>query len=136
MTVTDHTAAVLDVHELHHRWEAAFNAGDIDAMMAMYTDDAVIVPGPGAPEVRGTDAIRQALVDFVALGGTIHGTDRFWLVAGDLALGSGAHQMTGAHAPDGTPIDLHGITCEIAVRGDDGAWRFLIDHPFGGSDQG
>ncbi|MBE7162660.1 MAG: nuclear transport factor 2 family protein, partial [Williamsia herbipolensis] len=123
MTITDHTAPVLDVHDLNKRWQTAFNAGDIDAMMAMYTDDAIIVPGPGAPEVRGTAAIRQALVDFVALGGSIDFTPRFWLVADDLALGSCAHQMTGAHAPDGTPIDLHGITTEVALRGDDGAWR-------------
>ena len=33
MTITDHTAPVLDVHDLHHRWEAAFNAGGVQLVV-------------------------------------------------------------------------------------------------------
>ncbi|MBK0400935.1 SgcJ/EcaC family oxidoreductase [Limibaculum sp. M0105] len=40
------------------RFEAAFNAGDADALAALYTADAVALP-PGAARVEGRDAIRD-----------------------------------------------------------------------------
>lgn len=42
-------------------WIASFNAGDADAVAALYTDDAVVIP-PGAPIAKGRAAIR----DFIA----------------------------------------------------------------------
>lgn len=126
---------VHDVRRLNSYWQTAFNVGDLDTLMTMYEENAVIVPGPGAPAVAGHDAIRQALVAFLELGGTIRFTPRFWLVAGDIALGSCSHVMDGGQAPDGTPIDLRGVTTEVARRQPDGSWKYVIDHPFGGADE-
>jgi len=38
-------------------WEKAYNEKNADAIAALYTDDAQLLP-PGAPEVSGRDAIR------------------------------------------------------------------------------
>jgi len=38
-------------------WASAYNAGDADKIVAMYWDDAVLLP-PGAPAASGHDAIR------------------------------------------------------------------------------
>ena len=50
-------------------WFAAHNAGDADAVAALYTDDAVI-SAPGAPPARGSAAVRQAIAkDIADMGG-------------------------------------------------------------------
>ncbi len=32
--------------------------------------------------------------------------------------------------PDGSPVDLAGTATDVARRGSDGYWRYLIDNPF------
>jgi ketosteroid isomerase-like protein len=48
---------------------AAFNAKDVDAIMALFGPDAVFMP-PNAPLVRGKDAIRNYFKDILAKGAT------------------------------------------------------------------
>jgi uncharacterized protein (TIGR02246 family) len=55
-----------DIQALEDRWAAAMNAKDIDALMAMYADDAISMP-PGAPTLTGKAAIKKAQeADFAA----------------------------------------------------------------------
>ena len=51
--------------QMHGLFEQAFNAGDIDALMALYEPDAALVPQPGAI-AEGTDAIRPVKPDTIA----------------------------------------------------------------------
>ena len=127
------TIAIDAPHVLNQRWAAAFNDRDLTALMDMYEPDAVLVPGPGAPPVQGHDAIRAALEWFLGLGGTLQFTPHYWTVAGDLVLSSIAFTMEGGHDADGHPVPLQGVTAEVARRGTDGVWRYVIDDPFGGS---
>jgi uncharacterized protein (TIGR02246 family) len=46
-------------------WFTAHNAGDADAVAALYADDAV-VSVPGAPPARGSDAVRAVIAKDVA----------------------------------------------------------------------
>ena len=120
------------VATLNQRWCEAFNAGDVPTLMAMYEPDAVLVPGPDAAPLRGHAAIEEGLRGFLALGGRLSFTPRFWLLAGEVALGSIAFTLEGGHAPDGTPVPLAGVTTEV-VRHRGGTWRYVLDHPFGGA---
>lgn len=120
---------------LNMKWAAAFNAGDLDALMTMYEPDAVLVPGPGADPVQGADAIRAALQWFLGLGGTLQFTPVHWIVDGDLALSSVAFHLEGGHDADGNPVPLRGVTAEVLRRNPDGTWKYAIDHPFGGGNQ-
>lgn len=121
-------------HALNQIWCDAFNAGDLPALMATYEPDAVIVPGPGAEPLRGHAAIEAALTWFLGLGGKIRFTPRHWLEQGDLALASIAFTLDGGADADGHPVVLHGVTAEVLRRQPDGSWRYVVDHPFGGSD--
>ena len=47
-----------EIQALEDAWAAALNAQDLDALMAMYTDDAVSMPD-NAPILAGKDAIRK-----------------------------------------------------------------------------
>src|SRR4051794_40222689 len=46
--------------QLHGLFEQAFNAGDVEALMALYEPDAALIPQPGAL-AEGTAAIRDSL---------------------------------------------------------------------------
>jgi ketosteroid isomerase-like protein len=120
-------------HAVNQLWCDAFNAGDLPALMATYERDAVIVPGPGAEPLQGHAAIEAALTWFLGLGGMLRFTPRHWLVQGDLALASIAFTMDGGTDADGNAVDLHGVTSEVLRRQTDGTWKYVIDHPFGGS---
>lgn len=130
--------AILDAdpgrpHALNRTWCDAFNAGDLEALLATYEEDAVIVPGPGAEPLRGHPAIRAALQQFLALGGTLDYTPSYWIVEGDLVLSSIRFRMTGGHDAEGNPVPLAGTTTEVLRRQPDGTVKYVIDHPFGGS---
>lgn len=45
------------VRVLEETWLKAYNAADVDVLVALYADDAVLAP-PGAPSARGKAAIR------------------------------------------------------------------------------
>jgi uncharacterized protein (TIGR02246 family) len=57
-TPADMAQIKADIQTLEDAWAAALNARDIDALMAMYTDDAVSMPS-NAPMIVGKDAIRK-----------------------------------------------------------------------------
>jgi ketosteroid isomerase-like protein len=118
---------------LNHAWGEAFNAGDLPRLLEFYEPDAVIVPGPGADPVRGLPAIEGTLRWFLGLGGRLtFGEARYWIVSGDVALGSIAFVLEGGHDADGRPVPLAGTTSEVVRRQPDGTWRYVVDHPFGG----
>lgn len=110
-------------------WGATFNAGDLDAVMRVYTDDAVFVPQPGTL-VRGKDAIRKATFEFMALKLTFTMKQRHILVSGDTALLVADWTLEGAGL-DGNPMKLAGATSDVARRQADGIWLIVIDNPFG-----
>ncbi|GAB2792688.1 hypothetical protein GCM10027275_42020 [Rhabdobacter roseus] len=59
-TTAQQTAQILtDIEDVETQWAAALNAKDIDALMALYADDAVSMPD-GAPALTGKAAIRAA----------------------------------------------------------------------------
>jgi ketosteroid isomerase-like protein len=116
--------------EINDRFGEAYNANDLDGLLALYEEDAILEFGY-AGRVRGTAAIRAALVPFLALRGTISYERRFCLVFGDLALLSIAYRLTGGRAPDGSVVNDSGVTVELARRQKDGTWKYLIDLPNG-----
>lgn len=61
---TDMAKVKAEIQALETAWSTAQNAKDINALMAMYADDAVSMP-EGAPTLRGKAAIQAQLeVDF------------------------------------------------------------------------
>jgi len=115
--------------DVHPYFSRTFNAGDIDAAMRMYVQDAVFVPKPGS-SVRGLDAIRAALAEFMQLKLPIKTTHKQALVSGDVALLISDWIIEGK-GPDGQPVKLTGTASDVARRQADGTWLVLIDNPFG-----
>jgi uncharacterized protein (TIGR02246 family) len=115
--------------DVQSQWAKAFNAGDLEGLMALYAPDACLVPQPGQP-VQGHDAIREALRNFVSLGAKIEIDADYVLESKDTALLRGRWQLTGK-GPDGQPLDMRGRSSEVVRRQPDGSWVYVIDHPYG-----
>ena len=111
---------------LHRAFQEAFNRGDLDAVMALYEPDAVLISFDGP--VAGSDAIREryrfALASYPVIDLQTLSVHR----AGDLALlhGKWFLRETG---PDGIEVRRQGRNTETARRQADGSWLFVIDNP-------
>ena len=86
------------VRAVNDSWFKAYNARDVDAISALYADDAV-VSAPGMPSARGAAAIKEAFRKDIAAatkGGIANsaGTSDEVGVSGDLAWEWNTYQAT------------------------------------------
>jgi uncharacterized protein (TIGR02246 family) len=108
----------------------ALNSGDVDGAMALYENDATFAPQPGE-EVKGHEAIRAALDQFMALKPRMGGEITKVMTVGDVALVMNRWQLEGTQA-DGALVEMRGHSADVLRRTPDGDWRILIDDPWGG----
>jgi uncharacterized protein (TIGR02246 family) len=116
--------------QMHGLFEQAFNAGDLQALMALYESDATLIPQPGTV-AEGTAAIRDSLRWFLDRGGRITLDTKLVLRVGDLAFLSNRWALSGGTMPDGSPAELGAVTAEVARRQTDGSWLYVIDNAWG-----
>ncbi|MCP2340022.1 YybH family protein [Actinomadura rupiterrae] len=105
-----------------------FNSGDVAAVAQVYEDGALFVPEPGTP-LEGERAL-AANARFVGLGLPITVQPRHVYVAGDVALLIVDWVIEG-EGVDGAAVKIEGTATDVARRGADGRWRYVIDNPFG-----
>jgi ketosteroid isomerase-like protein len=120
--------AVQRPEDYHRAFMDAFNAGNVDALLALNEPGASLVPQPGQI-ITGAPAIRAALEGFLALKGRISLETRAAVLNGDLALTIGQWTLLGT-APDGSPVEMAGRSTEVRRRQADGTWLCVIDNPF------
>lgn len=107
---------------------AAFNSGDPDAVEQVYEERGLVVPEPGRPMTGPDRATANAA--FQSLGVPIEVTPRHVYVADDIALLIVDWIIEGT-GRDGGAVRIEGTATDVARRGSDGRWRYLIDNPFG-----
>lgn len=129
MTESDAFTPVGEPEHMNAAFAAAYNSGDVEQLLALYEPDAILAPGPGLRAV-GLEAIREALLGLLGLGGTMSSENLYCLRSGDVALLQGSWQLS-AVAADGTAIELASRTAEVVRRQPDGSWRYVADHAFG-----
>jgi ketosteroid isomerase-like protein len=109
---------------------AAFNAHDVDAILAYFTDDAAFDSPRGIQRFGtrfvGKEAVRAAFAArFAGIPDVHYGEDRHF-VAGDR--GVSEWRLTGTGL-DGNPIDLHGCDLwefrEGAIARKDSYWKIV-----------
>jgi len=102
-------------------WEAALNAADIDALVALYTSDARVLP-PNGKMASGSAAVRNefgAMID-AGLSGELTSVEA--MVSGDIGYNVGVYTLRA-----GDDLVDTGKYTEIWHRGDDGQWRISND---------
>jgi uncharacterized protein (TIGR02246 family) len=105
------------------------NDGDLDALVGLYEAGAAFVPEPGVV-LHGQDAIREALREFLALNPTIAGQIQGVVETDGVALVVNRWRLEGT-GPEGSPMEMSGVSADVVRRQPDDSWRVLIDDPWG-----
>lgn len=102
-------------------WQAALNAKDVDAIAALYRDDARLLPPNGEASI-GKDGVRAAFGSMIEAGLSGELTPIETMSGGDIAYNVGTYKLTAG----GELVD-RGKFIEIWHRGDDGEWLMSND---------
>jgi ketosteroid isomerase-like protein len=124
LTACDQGASAGDPSAITARsaeWDAALNAQDVDAVAAMYTDDARVL-APNRPMTVGTDGVRAEFGGMIDAGLSVKLTSIDASVAGDIGHNIGTYVLSAGD----TTVDV-GKFVETWARGDDGVWRIAND---------
>jgi uncharacterized protein (TIGR02246 family) len=110
------------VRDLGTKFAQAATAGDANAMAAMYTPDATLLPD-GEPAVQG-DGVKSYWTGFAK-----NFSGRFELNTtsvegrGDLAYAVGTARLT----PKGAPKPMEGKWVTVQKKQPDGSWKVVVD---------
>ena len=105
------------------------NTGNLDALMSLYEPEATFATQPGRLN-HGIQGVREALVGFISMKGTLDLKVARVLETSNLALVTTAWSFTGT-GPDGKPLRLEAKSADVLRRQKDGSWRMVIDNPWG-----
>ena len=101
-----------------------FNSGKVEAMMALYAPEAVVIAKDGRTITDRTEIAAQFQRD-MSFGLPLKANVRHVFVSDDTA------QIVVDWSIDGTrPDDIHlgGSASDVVRRGADGCWRYIIDN--------
>ncbi|MGI9271239.1 MAG: YybH family protein [Woeseiaceae bacterium] len=124
ITACDQGASAGDPSEITARsaeWDAAINAKDVDAVVAIYTDDARVM-APNRPMTVGSDGVRAEFGGMIEAGLSVKLTSIDAVVAGDVGHNIGTYTLSAGD----TVVDV-GKFIETWARGGDGVWRISND---------
>jgi len=105
------------------------NAGDLDAVIALYEPDATFVPQSGEPVV-GRDGIREMLAPFIRMKARMQGRVVKAITVDDIALLYTDWQGTTVDE-SGKTIAMRHHAVEVVRRQPDGTWRLIVGDPNG-----
>jgi uncharacterized protein (TIGR02246 family) len=117
-----------DPANIHILFQDAFNAGDIDSLVALYEPNAVLV-------VKGQPVIGQQLIR-TAYEGVLARRPRMTLKThSTVTFDSSLAVLHGDWIVEPAPADetgstTRGLSTEVVRRQPDGSWRFVIDNPY------
>ncbi len=119
------TEAARDIAQLFYK---ACSEQNVEAVAALYTEDAIVIWPPAGAEGVGPAAGREFATRFCTKDApplelvTVEGRD----IGGGQVLARGTWKQT-VTAPDGTKTSFPVRTTEIIVVRD-GKWKYLVDH--------
>ena len=108
---------------------AAINRGDLEAALALYEPNAVLVAQPGQI-ARGLTELRAALGRFIGLKPELRSETQNVIEADDMALYMGRWTLRGTD-PSGQATTMGGVSSDVLRRQRDGRWLIAVDNPWG-----
>jgi uncharacterized protein (TIGR02246 family) len=110
--------------EVAEAFAAALARRDLDAALAMWSEDAAIVAADGSL-VSGRPAIREALHALLGNGAEVRIEVANLFEAGEIALATGTLTLSGEG------FEQRSESTVVYARGADGRWRIALDAPWG-----
>src|SRR5262249_22622878 len=90
---SESAAAKIVIDSLNKQFAMNLGAGNADALVAAYTDDAVVM-APNAPAAKGREGIKALLTGFFPLKPDLKLTSEAVTANGDLAAERGTYTLT------------------------------------------
>ena len=122
------TAAPNGAQAVDEGWRKAITANDLNAIIALYAEDAVMWL-PDTPEAKGREDIRKSYAGLLAAntvtGATLSNTH--YQTSGNLSVGWGNFTLTLSPKGGGNPVTLSGRFSVIARKAG-GKWVYVVDH--------
>jgi ketosteroid isomerase-like protein len=109
-------------------WAKAGQSRNVDAWMAFYTDDAVILP-PNEPMATGKENVRKSIAGLLSLPDlslTWQAQKVEAAQSGDIGYLYGTYDMKASDGK-GKPITDKGKILEIWKKQADGSWKCIVD---------
>jgi uncharacterized protein (TIGR02246 family) len=119
------STAIESVNELSD----AINRGDLEAALALYEPNAVLVAQPGQL-ARGSTELRAALGRFIGLKPELRSETQSVIEVDDMALYTGRWTLRGTD-PSGQTTTMEGVSSDVLRRQRDGRWLIAVDNPWG-----
>ena|SRR5687768_11469006 len=112
-------------------WTAAMEANDLEAVMALYADDATAW-FPGSPRLDGRAAIRAGLGGMLAANTIqdVQFANTRFETSGNLGTGWGDYIITVQPKAGGSPVVWRGHFTAVTVKRGS-KWLYLADHATG-----
>ena len=114
--------------EIHTLFRHAFNLGDVEALIALYEPNAVLVVD--GKELIGRESIRKVLESVLVCRGRMTLETRAVVESQQgLAVLHGGWVI---EPPTGMGADIatRGLSTEVVRKQPDGTWLFVIDNPY------
>ena len=111
-------------------FDAAFNAGDVNALIALFTENATMRMTDGEIVASSLDTLRRQFAELLEPRPRISNTVRRILASDDIALVLLDWTLT-ITLSDGSRHTKTGTATQVTERGGDGAWRLRISNPLG-----
>ena len=112
--------------EIHTLFCDAFNRGDLEALLALYEPDAVLVVAGN--HASGRERIREALQSMLLRRARMTLETHFVSeTAQDLAVLRGCWVVEPAEGQSG--LVTRGLSMEVVRKQPDGTWLFVLDNP-------
>ena len=115
-----------EIRETINNWVASFNAGDAEAVTALYTKDTIILL-PDGSNMHGRDSVLAMQKDLISAGITYPHLDVTDVgVDGNMAWNTGTFEAK-VPVEDGAPILAKGTYLVVWRKDTDGVWRIHVD---------
>lgn len=121
----DKSAETAAIRSQNGRWERGVATGNIDSVMALYSDDAISM-GDGTPAAKGKDAVRETYAGFLKAKPSdikLTGADASFSDDGTVAYDHGSFTATITGA-DGKPAKIAGDYLAVWKKAG-GEWKIV-----------
>jgi uncharacterized protein (TIGR02246 family) len=115
------------IKKINDEFDAAFNAGDVERIIAIFADDAVRIP-PNAPPLIGKEAIRAYFQQhFDQFASEQESILVDYKVSGDLAFTRGTWKNIVTPKAGGESRTVNGSWVSIYRKQSDGTWKCICN---------
>lgn len=119
------TAESVDVERLNSRWVSSFEKGNTEALMALYTENAVVFP-PSSEILEGPEAIVAYLEGLKEIGVTEYSISNVDTeIKGNTVYETALWEATRVDA-SGTIFNFEGNITNVLERQNDGSWKIKL----------